>query len=183
MRLSGAPVIERASKGVWRGTLGRCNSETRSASMKFPSVPESTSTESTWIRPLNRKEADSKERVLGDFCRGVTLTCNPLATRESNAWGLVEPQTQDWSAFSSLSFFFLSIIIILRSCDRPAGASCLLWRMSASPPVGKSISCPSQDPNCTSMVETLSSWNDSSVDMPPVATSGNTPSTSKFECD
>ncbi|KAJ8381086.1 hypothetical protein SKAU_G00018640 [Synaphobranchus kaupii] len=79
MRLKGTLVITRASKGVWRGMLGRCNWESRSMSIKFPSAPESTGTETTWIRPSIRREADSKE-WLGDFCKGVTLTSNPLAT-------------------------------------------------------------------------------------------------------
>ncbi|KAJ8356528.1 hypothetical protein SKAU_G00193220 [Synaphobranchus kaupii] len=56
MRLSGTLVIVRASKGVWRGMLGRCNWEARSVSTKFPSTPESTSTETTWTRPLKRRE-------------------------------------------------------------------------------------------------------------------------------
>ncbi|KAJ8418370.1 hypothetical protein AAFF_G00140790 [Aldrovandia affinis] len=49
--------------------------------------------------------------------------------------------------------------------------------MNAAQSVRKGISCPSQDPNCTRIVETLSAWNDSAVsayklvELPPVATS------------
>ncbi|XP_035255621.1 melanopsin-A [Anguilla anguilla] len=52
--------------------------------------------------------------------------------------------------------------------------------MSTAQPVRKGISCPSQDPNCTRVVESLSAWNDSIlgayrlVDLPPITTSAPT---------